>query len=160
MVLIDSSYADFTLMLWPKGKFKFTLANGFEGEAERIIVRGKQTQQKLLHVKQETKRDSTVLKANYNKEKESSTTVEKNKLSVGYNWVISSENPTYSYFKLIWDKDLINIQEQFYTDQKLTSTAKFLGFKLIDHLAIGDNQYYSFLSKAQVGRFALISKDN
>lgn len=86
LVLMDSSYNDFTLMLWPKGKFTFSIANGFEGEAERLLIKRKQSQQKVLHMRQETKQDSIVLKANYNNEKESSTAVKKNKLSVGYNW--------------------------------------------------------------------------
>jgi hypothetical protein len=86
LVLIDSSHNDFTMILWPKGNFKFSVANGFEGEAERIIIKGKQTEQKTLNLKQEKKQDSTQYKANYTNEKESSTTIKKNKLSVGFNW--------------------------------------------------------------------------
>jgi beta-lactamase superfamily II metal-dependent hydrolase len=86
LVLIDSSQNDFTMMLWPKGKFTFSLTNGFEGEAERVIIKGKQSQQKVLNIKRETKQDSTIIKTNYTNEKESSTTIKKNKLSGGYNW--------------------------------------------------------------------------
>ena len=86
LVLIDSSHNDFTMMLWPKGKFKFSIAKGFEGEAEKILIRGKQTQQKILKVKTEKRQDSIVLKANYSNKKESSTVVKKNKFSIGYNW--------------------------------------------------------------------------
>ena len=74
------------MMLWPKGKFTFSIANGFEGEAEKILIKGKQTQQKLLKIKQEKKQDSTAFKVNYTNKKESSNSVQKNKLNVGYNW--------------------------------------------------------------------------
>ena len=86
LILIDSNHNDFTIILWPKGKFKFSLPNGFEGEAEKILIKGKQTQQKILKVKAEKKQDSIVLKANYTNRKESSTVVKKNKFSIGYNW--------------------------------------------------------------------------
>jgi hypothetical protein len=36
------------MMLWPKGKFTFSLANGFEGEADRVMIKGKQSQQKVV----------------------------------------------------------------------------------------------------------------
>jgi hypothetical protein len=88
LVLIDSSHNDFELMLWPKGKFTFSVANGFEGEAERILIKGKQTKQKVLNITQETKQDSTQFKANYSNEKASSITVKKNKISAGYNWFL------------------------------------------------------------------------
>ncbi len=130
---------------------------------------------------------------------------------------ITNGNEAYSYFKSIWDKELINIQEQFYVlflnkakevicwrclhtgtmsealvdmklifalaygclassfivahnhpsgyvnptqadfilTKELTGVAKLLGFNFIDHLVIGNSQYYSFLSKAQVGDFVL-----
>ena len=86
LVLIDSSQNDFTMMLWPKGRFTFSLTNGFEGEAEKILLNGKQTKQKIMNLKQETKQDSTAFKANYVNKRESSNAVQKNKLSVGYNW--------------------------------------------------------------------------
>ena len=84
LVLIDSSHHDFTMMLWPKGKFTFSLTNGFEGEAEKILIKGKQTELKILKFKAEKKRDSIVLRANYTNKKESSTVVKKNKFSMGY----------------------------------------------------------------------------
>ena len=86
LVLIDSSHHDFTMMLWPKGKFTFSLANGFEGEAEKILIRGKQTQQKLLNMKHEKRQDSAAFKVNYSNQKQSSNSVQKNKINVGYNW--------------------------------------------------------------------------
>ena len=90
LVLIDSSHNDFTMMLWPKGKFTFSVANGFEGEAERILIKGKQVNEKQLTLKQETMQDSAWLKANYTNEKTSNTTVKKNKLSIGYSlgWIV------------------------------------------------------------------------
>ena len=86
LVLMDSSHNDFTMMLWPKGKFTFSLTNGFKGEAEKILIKGKQTQQRILKVKAEKREDSIVLKANYTNRKESSAVVNKNKFSIGYNW--------------------------------------------------------------------------
>ena len=86
LVLIDSNHNDFAMMLWPKGKFKFSLTNGFEGEAEKVLIKDKHTRKKVLNLKQEKRRDSTQLKANYTNEKESSVTVKKDKLSVSYNW--------------------------------------------------------------------------
>ncbi len=86
LMLIDSSHNEFTLQLWPKGRFTFSVAKGFEGEAEKIVINGKHTNQKLLAVKQETKRDSTLLKTNYYNTKENNTIVKKNKLNFGNNW--------------------------------------------------------------------------
>ena len=85
LVIIDSNHQDYTMTLWPKGQFKFTVANGFEGEAEKVLIKGKHSSQKKLNLTQETKQDSTLLKANYTNEKESLITIKKNKLSVGYN---------------------------------------------------------------------------
>ncbi|MES2653375.1 MAG: hypothetical protein V4663_16665 [Bacteroidota bacterium] len=86
LVLIDSSYNDFTVLLYPKGKFAFSIANGFEGEADKILIKGKNTSQKKLDLKQEIRKDSTATKANYTTMNESVITVKKNKLSTGYNW--------------------------------------------------------------------------
>jgi hypothetical protein len=86
LMLTDSSHSDFTLTLWPKGKFTFSVAKGFEGEAEKIMIKGKQINQKMVNLKQETQQDSTVIKATYSNEKESSALVKKNKFSIGYNW--------------------------------------------------------------------------
>ena len=86
LIIIDSSHNDYTMMLWPKGKFTFSLANGFEGEAEKILIRGKQTQQKLLNMKHEKRQDSAAFKVNYSNQKQSSNSVQKNKINVGYNW--------------------------------------------------------------------------
>ena len=73
-------------MLWPKGKFTFSLSNGFEGEAEKILIKGKQTQQKLLNMKQEKTQDSAAFKVNYSNQKQSNNNVQKNKIKVVYNW--------------------------------------------------------------------------
>jgi hypothetical protein len=37
----DSSDQDYTLQIWPKGKFTYSAANGFQGEAEKMLVSGK-----------------------------------------------------------------------------------------------------------------------
>lgn len=86
MVLIDSNHNDFTMLLWPKGKFTFSVANGFEGEAEKILIREKRSGQKMVTIKHEINQDSTRFQSNYTKEKENSSVVKKNKVSVGYNW--------------------------------------------------------------------------
>jgi hypothetical protein len=88
LVLIDSSHNDFELILLPKGKFTFSMANGFEGEAQQLMIKGKHTSQKVLNIEQEKKQDSIQYKANYANEKESSTTIKKNKISTGYNWLL------------------------------------------------------------------------
>jgi hypothetical protein len=86
LLLIDSSQHDYTMMLWPKGNFKFTVANGFEGEAEKVVLIGKHTKQQILRAASESKRDSTLVKASYSKQQERITTVNKRKTSLGYNW--------------------------------------------------------------------------
>jgi hypothetical protein len=63
LLLIDSSRHDYTMMLWPKGNFKFTVNNGFEGEAEKVILIGKHTKQQILKTSNESKRDSTAARA-------------------------------------------------------------------------------------------------
>lgn len=51
--------------LWPKGNFTFSPTKGFEGEAESIVVKGKQAHQKTLNITNELKQDSTIIKTNY-----------------------------------------------------------------------------------------------
>jgi len=125
---------------------------------------------------------------------------------------ITNGNEAYAYFKSIWDKNLIAVQEQFYVvflnqakevicwrclhtgtmnsaqidkrilfglaygclassiivahnhpsgyinpsqadfslTKELTSAAKILGFTFLDHIVIGNNQYYSFLGGREV----------
>lgn len=86
LVIIDSNHQDYTMMLWPKGHFKFTVANGFEGEAEKILIMGKHTNQKITTLESKIKRDSTFIKADYSSQQESSTIVKKDKTSLGFSW--------------------------------------------------------------------------
>lgn len=37
----DSSFADYTLHIWPKGQFSMDSHQGFKGEAEKILLRGR-----------------------------------------------------------------------------------------------------------------------
>ncbi len=86
LLITDSSHNDYTMVLWPKGNFKLSIANGFEGEAEKILLKGNVTKQKFIALKNEVKRDSSLLKANYSNETERITERQKNKLSTGYQW--------------------------------------------------------------------------
>lgn len=86
LLVIDSSRSDFTVWLWPKGSFTFSPAKGFEGEAEKIVVKGKQAHQKIFSIRNELKKDSTAIKANYNRLKQQSTTIEKTKLTFAHSW--------------------------------------------------------------------------
>ena len=86
LFLTDSSHSDFTVWLWPKGNFTFSPTKGFNGEAERIVVKGKQTHQKTLNITNELKQDSTVIKANYQHLKQQSAIAEKTKLNFGPSW--------------------------------------------------------------------------
>ncbi|MCX2483747.1 hypothetical protein [Pedobacter sp. MR2016-24] len=40
----DSLQEAYTVQLWPKGRFSFSAADGFEGEAERILITGSRQQ--------------------------------------------------------------------------------------------------------------------
>lgn len=42
----DSLQEAYTVQLWPRGKFSFSAADGFEGEAERIVITGNRKQMK------------------------------------------------------------------------------------------------------------------
>lgn len=86
LIFIDSSHRDFNVMLLPKGKFKFSIQNGFEGEAEKIWLSAKKQQVTSLHQEHQIKVDSTVRKATYHKNKKSTAKVEKNKLRMGNSW--------------------------------------------------------------------------
>lgn len=86
LVLMDSSKKEFTVMLWTKGKFRLSPANGFEGEAEKIMIAGRQYNQRILKASDISKRDSTVLKAAYTKEKDIGELVSSNRLGMGYSW--------------------------------------------------------------------------
>ena len=72
--------------LWPKGNFTFSPTKGFEGEAESIVVKGKQAHQKTLNITNELKQDSTIIKTNYQHLKQQSKRVEKTKLNFGHSW--------------------------------------------------------------------------
>lgn len=37
----DSANEDYSVQFWPKGHFTFSAANGFEGEAEKVLISGK-----------------------------------------------------------------------------------------------------------------------
>lgn len=87
LLVIDSSNNDFTVLLWPKGNFKFSLTNGFEGEAEKVVIKGKQQRHEILGIIEVKRQDSAVLKANYTKQKESSKIVQKKKFKIGFNCV-------------------------------------------------------------------------
>lgn len=86
LVLRDSSHNDVTVLLWPKGKFTFSVAHGFEGEAEKVVVLGKTKHVKTIDLRSARKLDSMTRKAMYKNEKERSTQVQKNKWSMGYSW--------------------------------------------------------------------------
>lgn len=60
---VQSAYA---VQLWPKGVFKFSAENGFEGEAERIVISGQLKEQ----------RNRTKLAANEQQHKGKQETVE------------------------------------------------------------------------------------
>ena len=39
----DSSNQDYTIQLWPKGRFSYSAEAGFSGEADKILITGKST---------------------------------------------------------------------------------------------------------------------
>lgn len=39
---MDTSSTSASVRIWPKGVFKFTVAHGFEGEAERVIINSRE----------------------------------------------------------------------------------------------------------------------
>ena len=40
----DSLNKDWNIQLWPKGKFTFSPQNGFEGEADKVLINGRSSQ--------------------------------------------------------------------------------------------------------------------
>ncbi len=98
--IIDSSQNDFTMLLWPKGKFTYSLAKGFAGEADKILIKDRQKKQKSLDYNNHVKQDSASLNTNYNNQKETSLITTKHKISLGYNlgWVLV----LLLIFALIW----------------------------------------------------------
>lgn len=87
LMLIDSSHNDYTMLFWPKGRFTFSAANGFEGEAEKVMIRGRQINQKVLTLRDKKQHDSTSIILNYSSQMESSTVIEKNKLKIVPAWI-------------------------------------------------------------------------
>ncbi len=87
LVLIDSGHQDYTAILWPKGHFKFTVTDGFEGEAEKVLMVSKLKSQKIIRFDEQTKQDSTLLKTTYINEKESIRTAKVNKVGFRYSWL-------------------------------------------------------------------------
>lgn len=87
LLLIDSSHNDYTMLFWPKGRFTFSAANGFEGEAEKVMIKGRQINQKVLTLRDKMQHDSTSIKLNYSSQMESSMVIEKNKLKIVPAWI-------------------------------------------------------------------------
>lgn len=85
-LLTDSSRNDLLLTIWPKGKFNYSLVNGFSGEAEKITLHARQRLQKSLQQMQTTKQGSVEIKANYASEKASTHNVQQHKVSARNNW--------------------------------------------------------------------------
>jgi hypothetical protein len=90
LLLVDSSQNKFTMLVYPKGKFTLSVANGFEGEAEKILIKGEHNSHSVESFKQQIEKDSLAIKANYIKQEQRITTANKKKLSAGSNsaWLL------------------------------------------------------------------------
>ena len=83
----DSLQEAYTIQLWPKGTFSFSAANGFEGEAERILITGSR-QQILQHGGMQ---NSTVRK----QEKKTTDLDQQKKVSVAQNAQVKTSRLDY-----------------------------------------------------------------
>jgi len=87
----DSVQQAYQVQLWPKGKFTFSAAHGFEGEAERIIISGELQQhskhRELSTSEQQNKEHQQTEKQVTKTQKESEKN-EKKSSSADFRWVI------------------------------------------------------------------------
>jgi len=55
-VLLDTSNSEYVVQITPVGKFVYSTEKGFEGMAEKVVVRGKAGRKQILHQQQQTGR--------------------------------------------------------------------------------------------------------
>ncbi|RLJ69590.1 hypothetical protein [Pedobacter alluvionis] len=53
-VLLDTSNSEYVVQITPLGKFFYSTEKGFEGMAEKVVVRGKAGRKQILHQQQQT----------------------------------------------------------------------------------------------------------
>jgi hypothetical protein len=52
-LLLDTSNSEYVVQITPVGKFLYSAENGFEGMAEKVVVRGKVNKRQVLHQQQQ-----------------------------------------------------------------------------------------------------------
>ncbi|MBB6237539.1 hypothetical protein HDC90_002161 [Pedobacter sp. AK013] len=48
-LLLDTSNSEYVVQITPVGKFRYSAENGFEGMAEKVVVRGKASKRQVMH---------------------------------------------------------------------------------------------------------------
>lgn len=87
----DSVQQAYQVQLWPKGKFTFSAVNGFEGEAERILISG-ELQKKSNHLElstsQQHNKEQQQMEMQVRKTQKEAEKIEKKSSSADFRWVI------------------------------------------------------------------------
>jgi hypothetical protein len=86
----DSNGGDFTMLVSPKGKFRFGVNGGFEGEASQLVIKGKQSRKQMLELGNILRQQSSNMKEQhaYSKETASVDSRHKARASLGWAWLV------------------------------------------------------------------------
>ena len=88
----DSSHQDYSVQVWPKGHFTFSATNGFEGEAEKLLIKGRTQHLEagaVLSSLDETTRASAKIKVDQHDKLVSDQKLTVKKSTVSVKWVIT-----------------------------------------------------------------------
>ena len=91
LLFSDSSNQDYTLQVWPKGRFSYSASSGFEGEAEKVLVSGKLKQSgygSVMSGLEETSKSQTKFSREKQSKMASGRKLTVSKKTVSLKWVI------------------------------------------------------------------------
>jgi len=87
----DDVQSTYLVQLWPKGTFKFSADNGFEGEADRILISGQVMEQKnrtALSSTEEQHREKQVIASAQTDQEQRINKEEIREIKTDFRWVI------------------------------------------------------------------------
>jgi hypothetical protein len=82
----DSNGASFTMLVSPKGKFRFSVNEGFEGEASQLVMKGKQSRKQMLELGNMFRQQSSNMKEQHAYSKETASVDSRHKACAGLGW--------------------------------------------------------------------------
>ena len=87
----DSLNKDWNIQLWPKGKFTFSPQNGFEGEAEKVLINGRsfeRNRSKETEAVDKTQKSSIDISLHEKKKNVKTAKQEEKSIRQNYSWLL------------------------------------------------------------------------